>query len=88
MNQTLPSELQRAQYLADMLHKALSISKQFKTSRVVLGNEDAEELLQLLSDSLRALKQIEEPIHEFDGSCIGHPQRSARRIVSHERTST
>jgi hypothetical protein len=62
----LPSELQRAEHLCNRLHKAISIAKQCKQPKAAIEIAEAEELLQLISDSLRTAQQFN--LVEFDGS--------------------
>ncbi len=63
----LPHEIERAKALTDRLHKSVGLCKRFKLQRVQLNVEDAEELLQLLSDSLRTISEFD--LVEYDGTC-------------------
>lgn len=54
------SELLRAKQLADKLHSAILLAKHFKQAKVKLDLADAEELTQLLFDSLRTIEGIED----------------------------
>lgn len=62
---TLPSEIQRAKYLTERLHSAVATAKKFGLPKVRLEIEIAEELVQLLADSLKTIHQFE--LVEFDG---------------------
>ena len=78
----LPREIQRAQYLSDRLNSAIKAADRFRLARVHLDRGDAEELLQLLADSLRTIGEFD--LVEFDGRVkpskvgrIGHVERQA-----------
>ena len=52
------AELKRAEYLTDELHRAVSNAKKFGIHhRVSVPIAIAEELLQLLADSIKGIKQ-------------------------------
>lgn len=74
---TLPSEVQRAQHLVNRLHTACTLAKRFRQSSVKLDLEAAEELLQLLADSLKTIDQFD--LVEFDGTI--EPEK-VRRLPS------
>lgn len=74
---TLPSEMQRAQVLTDRLHSALLRARHFKQPKVAIELEEAEELVQLLADSLRTAKELD--LVEFDGT-IKPTQNTVRRL--------
>lgn len=79
---TLPHELERARVLTDRLFGAVRQAKHLKLQRVSIPLDEAEELLQLLSDSLRTVKEFD--LVEFDGKIkprpttnrIGHNKKS------------
>lgn len=54
----LPAELQRAEVLADKLAKSIAIARATYQRRVSLPLEEAEELVQLLEDSLKTAKRM------------------------------
>lgn len=72
---SLPSELQRAQELSNRLANALRLANDFKLDKASLSKEDAEELIQLLEDSLKTAKQF--GLYEFDGTI--KPPRITRK---------
>lgn len=71
----IPYELQRASFLADRLDTGVRVAKKFDLNRVKLEIDEAEELLQLLRDSIRTAKQFGPDLHEFDGRCKPDPNQ-------------
>ena len=63
---TLPSELELANLLTNRLYNAFRIARHCHQARVSIPIEDAEQLLNLLSDSLKTIN--EHDLVEFDGS--------------------
>lgn len=53
-----PSELERAEFLADYLAKRLSMARTFQLQEVTLAMAEAEELLQMMMDGVRTAKQL------------------------------
>lgn len=51
-------ELNRAESLANKLHSAILRARHFRQAKVSLPIEEAEELAQLLFDSLRSIRDI------------------------------
>jgi hypothetical protein len=58
MPSPLPPELQRAELLADQLHKAVRVAEAVHADRVCFQIEEARELVQLLNDSIKTAKQL------------------------------
>jgi hypothetical protein len=79
----LPSELQRAEVLSECLHSAVSRAKRMRQPKITLEVEYAEELLQLLADSLRTARQFD--LVEFDGK-IKPIKNQVKRIGSNQCT--
>ena len=63
---SLPHEIQRAKALTNSLNSALRRAKHFKQNKVSMDLEEAEELLQLLSDSLKTIDAFD--LVEFTGT--------------------
>lgn len=63
---TLPKELELATTLTNRLYSAFCIARKYNLSRVAISVEDAEQLLVLLSDSLKTIEQHN--LVEFDSS--------------------
>lgn len=53
-----PSELERAEALADYVAKRVSIARAFHLPDVSLGLAEAEELVQMMMDGVRTAKQL------------------------------
>lgn len=54
----LSPELKRAEVLSNKLHKAAGTARRFGLRKAILDVEDAEELVQLLEDSLRSAREL------------------------------
>lgn len=78
----LPSELQRAEHLSDRLYSAVRVAKHFRETTVRLDLNEAEELLQLLNDSLRSIKTVSN-LQEHDGTCEKIATRPLSRRITH-----
>ena len=52
------NELNRAESLADCLNSAVKVAHKFHAERISMRLDEAEELLQLLYDSIKTAKQI------------------------------
>ncbi len=72
--QQLPTELQRAQHLSKKLQNAIGIAKRFKLHKASIDIEEAQELIDLLEDSLKTAMQFGVDLQEFDGT-IQPPSR-------------
>jgi hypothetical protein len=70
---TTPSEIQLAQRLLNVLQKATALSKQMRLSRITLSIDDAEQLVDLMADSLRTIDKYD--LVEFDHT-VPPPQKT------------
>jgi thiamine biosynthesis lipoprotein ApbE len=64
---SLPKELQRAEFLMRRLDNAIRVAKQFNAAKASIPVENAEELVELLADSLRTVRRMD-GLREFDGT--------------------
>lgn len=76
MTAVIPEELLRAESLMHELGRAAALARHYGADRVQFDIESAEELVQLLADSLRATKHIS-GLQEWDGTI--EPQRMVPR---------
>lgn len=51
-------EISRARYLADRLAAAVAVGRVTRNDRASMRLDEAEELLQLLEDSLRTIREV------------------------------
>ena len=58
LNRQLTPELARAEHFANILHRRIAFAKRFQLDKVQFEFAEAEELSQLLFDSLRTAKEL------------------------------
>jgi hypothetical protein len=54
------NELERMEYLADQMAKAVMVARHYGAERISFNRADAEELLQVMNDGLRTAKQLQQ----------------------------
>ena len=78
---TKPKELQDIIRLTNRINQSLNTAKRLNLNRVTMDISDTEELLSLLSDSIKTLEQFD--LVEFDHTIT--PERNNHARISNKR---